>query len=279
MLNELTSEQVIEMSLADLVCRMDQVREHAQKERYGADFQKIMAFPFPLVTQLIETSTVLAKDDVTKRRLADCAFRYLLQMDLLSVSAGISNKVVYGPEYSEERWQSPVHWMRAAVLDQYSIVASRIALECFFDVIFMVDTGRRMAGDSKFKEFKKWILKNDNPFIYFAGHIIKAFEFDRAHRQQEVHGTSRFARSLLTLHKPDNEESNIPLQLENVLLSVWHPLLEILNGKKPTSIAVFDSSDEFARRYFDSNSDPEAFSDFIRDLMAAKMTGTGQGAG
>ncbi len=273
MLPELTPEQVTNLSLSSLIQRMDQVRLHAEEERYGKDFMKLHAGrPFQLVSQIMATKIVASKDEAAKRKLADCAFRYLLQMDLVSVALGISNKVVYGPHYHERIWNSPLHWMRAAALDQYCIVASRIALECFFDLIFMADSGERMAGDSKFKIFKKWILKEQNQFVYFVGHIIRAFEFDRIHRQKEVHGTSRFARSLLTLHKHDHAESNIPNQLTNVLLSVWQPLLQILDNQKPGSIAVFDSCDEFAKRYFEHYSDPASFSQFVRDIIGDKMS-------
>lgn len=273
MLKELTTDQLKDMDIASLVQRMDEVRIHALEERYGKDFlNSSRSFSaYPLVSQFMATKAIANKNDETQRKLADCAFRFLLQMDLLSVSSGISNDVLYGPSYSEESWKSPKYWMKSAVLKQYSIVASRIALECFFDLIYMADLGKRMDGDSKFKEFKKWILKDKNPFIYFVGHIIKAFEFDRTHRQKEVHGTSRFARSLLTLHKPDFSESNIHHQLTNVLLKIWQPLLQILDGQKPTSISVFDSCDSFATKYFESHSDPNSFVEFIRALMSDKM--------
>jgi hypothetical protein len=271
MLKELTPEEVKSLDIVALVCRMDEVRLHTEEERYGKDFSKFMLSPFPLVSQIMETKIIRDKGEQFKRRVADSAFRFLLQMDLLSVSAGITNMVVYRPEYTEEQWKSPLHWMRVAVLDQYNIIASRIALECFFDLIFVAVRGERMPGDKKFRAFKKWILADRNPFVYFVGHIVSAFEFDRTHRQKEVHGTSRFARSLLTLHKPDTKELNISNRLENVLLSVWQPLIEILNEKKPSSIATFDSSREFARQYFGSLSDPESFSEFVRELITTKM--------
>ncbi len=272
MLKELSPEQVKSLNIVDLVARMDEVRLRAQEERYGKELTKLISMPFPLVGQIMETKKIRAKDEQYKRRVADAAFRYLLQMDLVSVSAGIANKIVFGPEYTEDRWKSPAHWMRFAVLDQYSIIASRIALECFFDLIFMIGRGERMSGDKKFKEFKKWILADKNPFVYFVGHIVSAFEFDRTHRQKEVHGTSRFARSLLTLHKPESDELNISNQLTNVLLSVWQPLIEILNEQRPSSIAIFDVSGEFAKQYFSSHSDPESFSEFVRELISTKMT-------
>jgi hypothetical protein len=77
-------------------------------------------------------SVVRQKDEELRRRIADAAYRFLLQMDLVSVASGISNQIMFGAKYSEACWASPWYQMRTAVLGQYRIVASRIALECFF---------------------------------------------------------------------------------------------------------------------------------------------------
>jgi hypothetical protein len=268
----LTVDEVKSLDLVSLVSRMDDVRRQAEEERHGSFRLQPASFPFPLVAQVMNTHKVRGLDEEVQRRIADATFRFLLQLDLLSVSSGIANREVFGPHYSDDRWASPLHWMKSAVLDQYQIIGSRVALECFFDLMHLVDRGTRMSGDRKFKAFRRWVLEEGNPFSYFVGHIVKAFSFDREHRQAEVHGTSRFARAILTLQKPTGEEQNLPLQLTNVLLSVWHPFLEILDGKKPSSIAVFDGTDNFAKRYFESHEDPEGFAQFLRGLITDRMT-------
>ena len=272
MLNELSPEHVKKMDIASLVHRMDEVRRHAMEERYGKDYITHSVPTFPLVDQFMATKTVASKNEESKRKLADCAFRYLLQMDIVSVSSGISNREVYGTSYHENIWNSPLHWMKVASLNQYSIVASRIALECFFDLIYMASCGKRVPGDRKFKAIKNWILKDNPPFVYYVGHIVAAFEFDREYRQHEIHGTSRFKSSLLTLHKPEFLESNISNQLTNILLNVWEPLLKILDGEEPTGMSVFNSCNDFAIRYFERHSDPDGFSQYVRELIKNKMS-------
>lgn len=266
----LTVEEVKSLDLASLVARMDDVRGLAENERHGS-IRLQLPFQFPMVGQVMCTQTVRGQDEATQRRIADTAFRFLLQLDLLSVSSGIGNREVFGPLYSEALWASPLHWMKSAVLDQYQIIGSRVALECFFDLMHVVHRGTRMPGDSKFKAFRKWVLEEGNPYSYFVGHILKAFSFDREHRQAEVHGTSRFAHAILALQKPTSEEANLPLQLTSVLLSVWHPFLEILDGKKPSSMAILDGTEDFAKRYFESLEDPEGFAQFLRTVINDRM--------
>src|SRR5262249_40221496 len=159
---------------------------------------------------------------------------FLLQVDFVLASSGISNRVLLPP-----KWSSPKYAINAACLAQYEIISSRIALECFFDLIHLTDTGERMpAKKGKFKAFREWVLKPGNQFKYFVGHVIQAFHLDREHRQREVHGTSRFAHSVLLLQQPDVIEANVPAQLTNVVLNVWDPLILILNGRRPHFIST-----------------------------------------
>jgi hypothetical protein len=262
------------LSLDALVERMDIVRLTADKERYGSHWIEMKGKhdPLPQVKDLMSTFIARQMGEPQKRKLADAAFRFLLQMDMLSVSSGISNAVVYGPNYHDGIWAHPSRCMASAVLDQYQIIASRIALECFFDLLYIADCGERMSGKSKFSTFRKWVVLPENPYKYFVGHIIVAFEFDREHRQKEVHGTSRFAHSLLRLEKPNSEELNISLKLTNVLLSVWRPLIEIMNGIRPNSISVFNSCDDFAEKYFNLHYNPASFDDFVAEILAEKMS-------
>jgi len=273
-LTPLTPDEIKSLSLEALVQRMDDVRVKAQHERYGPDLMAHLEthFPLPRVADLLSTKLAIAMGEPKQWRLADAAFRFLLQMDMLNVSAGITNAVVYRPNFNDSLWSSPNHWMKVAIMDQYAIVASRIALECFFDLLYIADRGDRMPGRSKFATFRKWVVGKDNPFKYFVGHIIHAFEFDREHRQREVHGTSRFAQSLLSLQIPNSEESNISHRLTNVLLSVWQPLVEIMNGNRPGSIAVFSTADDFASKYFEGRNDEDTFDEFVTDILANRMT-------
>lgn len=270
LLSPLSAEAIQALQIDDLVRRMDDIRHAVQIETYGTEWVSMHEehFPMPRVADLLCTSKGKQLDEKKARRLADSAFRFLVQMDMLSVSSGISNQVIDGRNYSEAAWQSPKHQLKAAVLDQYQIVASRIALECFFDLIHIADCGERMSsGNGKFKAFRKWVTKPGNPYKYFVGDIIKAFDFDQYYRQKEVHGTSRFPQNLLRLEFPDSEERNISLRLTNILLNVWKPLIQILNETQPNSISIFEEDNGFAELYFSSLKKPENFEAFVKQIL------------
>lgn len=76
---------------------------------------------------------------------------------------------------------------------------------------------------------------------------------------------------MLTLHKPDDSECNISNQLTNVLLGIWPPLIQILDGVRPNSISTFDSCDTFAVKYLEGIVDPESFTQFVQELMDNRM--------
>ena len=272
-LHPLDGEDVKNLSNTDLVGRMDDVIIAGRIERYGKNILERLekTSPRPMVKDLLETNIIGKKSELEQRQILDAGFRFLLQMELVEVSSGIANTVVYSSDYTELKWNSPAHWMKAAVLDQYQTIASRISLECLFELFYLIDKNERIKGKSKFKAFRKWILEEDNPYQYFVGHIIEAFHFDRKHRQAEVHGTSRFAQSLLRLQVPDSEERNISNQLTNILLSVWRPLIEILNGSNPSSISVFKSVENFPSKYFEKKNGEEGFQTFIEDIINEKL--------
>lgn len=276
-LESFTAGEIKALSIDSLINRMDKVRVTAEIERYGEDHFKHseQRTPFPRVADLGGTQSWGDLEESTQRRLADAAFRFLLQLDLISASLGISNVVVYGPNFNDESWKSPSHWLRMAALSQYIIVASRIALECFFDLLHIADRGDRMPGQSKFAAFRKWIVREDNPYKYFVAHFIRAFAFDREHRQREVHGTSRFAQAILRLEAPDSTELNILNELTNVLLGVWRPFVQIFDGQRPNQISVFDGLENFSTQYFASREDTESFDEFIVDLVNNRLSKNG----
>jgi hypothetical protein len=89
-----SEDDIKQLSLDALVERMDFVRVTAQKERYGLDsFEATeQLMPFPRVKDLMETSAARHIEESQKRKLADVAFRFLLQMDMLDVTGGITNQ-------------------------------------------------------------------------------------------------------------------------------------------------------------------------------------------
>lgn len=274
-LQSLTRDEVRSLDSKTLAHRMDNIREVSQLERHGPNMFKLQSeiSGFPRVADLLETKAATQLDEEGKKKLADIAFRFLLQLDLLIVASGIGNKVLYGRAYTDSQWASPAYQMRNAVLGQYQIVASRIALECFFELIHVAHKKKRMDGKSKFRAFKKWVAEPDNPYRYFVGHIIEAFVFDREHRQREIHGTSRFPQRILRLEKPDIQESTKIFDLTNILLNVWSPLIKVMNGKKPNSLPIFDSTEDVADKYFQAEPQDKEFEAVLIDLLERKRQG------
>ena len=252
---------------------MDDVRDLAEEERHPGllDHLHNVGFQHPRVRDLIATVRVKKMAPEIQRRVADATFRFLFQLDLDSVSSGIGNRELYNPAYSEASWRRPSFWLKHSVLAQYQIICSRIALECFFDLLYLIDTGERAMGKSKFRAVRKWITRPGNAFAYFVIHVVNAFEFERKHRQAEVHGTSRFPRFILCLSKPDTQDLNLQHKLTNILLNIWGPLIEIANEQKPKQIATFgdNDSEQFAKLYF--LDDDQSFRDFAERLLESRL--------
>ncbi|MCX6348031.1 MAG: hypothetical protein NTV79_00805 [Candidatus Aureabacteria bacterium] len=221
---------------------MDKILHTNREERYGPEVVRTLAgFGFkPAVRDFADTKLIMAKTDAERRYLVHLFFSFLVQMEMCEVASGIENLFLYDATYHElESWRSPAFRLRHAALWQYQILGSRVAMEIFMDLIHAIDTGKRLnSSKSTFSAFRKWLCNVDNPFVYFAHVLIAAFRFDRKHRTPEAHGSSRVPRRLLLLQVPESKELNEPLQLTNVLSSIWPPLKAILDGRKAQSISL-----------------------------------------
>lgn len=233
--NELNS-----LTLLDLVQRMDEILLQSIIERYG---QVHEGFPVCLVKDIVNTQKVAAQSDEHKRRIAFITFSYLVQLELHGVSSGFANKILFTPDYSEtSSWNSPLFRLRDGAIRQYQIVSSRMAMEIFMDLLHCIDTGQRLkAKRSKFKSFQKWLCDPANQFHYFAHVLLEAYRFDRDFRTPEIHGTPKLSKRLLLLQRPSHDEMNDPFCLINSLMSCWRPLLDLLNGQRPTYMQISES--------------------------------------
>jgi len=61
-------------------------------------------------------------------------------------------------------------------------------------------------------------------------------------RTAEVH---KWSSLTVLLQRPSFEESNAVLKLTNILLSMWRPLLELLNDQIPSTTAGSDSGSKW----------------------------------
>jgi hypothetical protein len=264
----MSGDELDKLSVRERVGRMDGIRIAAELERYP---YKVEA-GIPLLQELCDTLDWRCLPEVQQRRSVDSAFRFLLQMDLCSMASGNMNAICFNRGYSDASWHSPGFQIAHASFVQYRIVGSRIALECFFDLLHILDKGERLPGKRKFKAFRQWMLKDKSRFVYFLGHIVAAHRFDREQRTPEVHATSALVRRILEMRKPDDRVQQATFDLSNVLLSVWQPMLRIMNRERPTTISIFDDAPNFAAAYFGRDDAPESFDGMVREL-AERMVG------
>lgn len=237
-MNPISEDELDKLSVADLALRMDQFIQESFAER---NIHLPPGFPqtINLVSQLMATKTISEKTDQEQRKIAYKTFSFLIQLDMGSISIGMQNATLYGPQFSDEKWQSPVFRLKHAVLTQYKVISSRMSFEVFMELLHLIRTGNKIRdGKSKINAFRKWLCAVDNPFHYFAHVLLLAYQFDREQRSPEIHGTSKFPRKLLTLANPSSDDLNEPLQLTNALLNSWNPLIEILNGNRPSSMNI-----------------------------------------
>ena len=252
-MNPISESDLDQLSVNDLACRMDQFIQKSFVERnvgLPAGFPQKINF----VSQLMATKVVVQKSELHQRKIAYKTFSFLIQLDLGSISIGMQNGMLYGHQFSESKWQSPVFRLKHVVLTQYKVISSRMSFEIFMELIHLISTGHKIKySKSKLNAFKKWLCDINNPFHYFAHVLALAYEFDRQHRSPEIHGTSKYPRKLLTLQNPSSEDLNEPLQLTNALLNSWNPLIEILNEKRPNSMNISNDLHDWFKAYVSNN--------------------------
>lgn len=254
MITETNAEVLASMTCNELVHRMDDLLRRSIVERYG---QILESFPQALVSQILETPKAQSMPDESQRHLAHIAFSYLVQLELGSVTAGMSNRLLFNEDYNEHTsWQSPSFRLRDGAIHQYQIISSRIAMEVFMDLLHFLDTGERVPKKrSKLKAFRNWLSNPKNEFHYFAHVLLTAYRFDRGVRTPEVHGVSKFPKRLLLLQRPTHEQKNECHNLTNTLMGCWTPLIEILNGKRPNHMNIRDEDKKWFSTYMNGNED------------------------
>lgn len=254
MFYSISENELDSLNLNELIQRMDGLLLQSVRERYG---QIQEGFPVSLVSEIISTQRIAVLPDNEKRHIAYLTFSYLVQMQAYSVSSGFANKLLFTPEYDEKNsWVSPAFRLREGAIRQAQIISSRIAMEIFMELLHCIEEGNLIKPgkkNSKIGTFKKWLCSPTNQFHYFAHVLLKAYRFDRGLRSPEIHGTPRLPRRLLMLQTPEHQENNEPLSLINSLSCCWAPLLEILNGKRPSSMQISKDEEEWFRIYMGGN--------------------------
>jgi len=246
-----------DLPLRDLVQRMDEILLESVRERYGQIHE---AFPVGLVSHIVESQKVSVQPEEQKRKIAHITFAYLVQLDLHAVSGGFSNKILFTTDYNDKSsWQSPLFRLRDGAIRQYQIVASRIAMEIFMDLLHCIETGQRLeAKRSKLKRFQRWLRDPGNQFHYFAHVLLEAYRFDRNLRTPEVHGTPKLPSRLLALQHPSPQEMNESHRLLNALIGCWRPLREMLDGQRPAYMHISEAEKDWFSTYMTGSEDEVA---------------------
>ncbi|MEO1141757.1 MAG: hypothetical protein AAFW66_05360 [Pseudomonadota bacterium] len=235
----MTEDELASLSTRELVDRMDHIllTITLQKQNNEDTWQKIKQGQIPLVNHFVETETARDMTDTERRRLIDCAFRFLHNEKMIDESIGCHNYMMIRSRHTGVSENSPAFLVQSSVFEQYVIIASRIHLEIFFDLIHVAESCTRIRASSKFKYLKKWIKKPGNNYSVFLPMIARAFQYDRVHRQREVHGTSKFVNRSLCGRPYDIHEVNIGLHLLSLMSGVISPIINLLNGTRPRAFS------------------------------------------
>lgn len=269
MIKELSKDEIQKLSIESLASRMDSLLEINQLERYGPDQHKFyMGFQDrPTVKKLLNTKYVQQMPSENQRSICHLTFNTMLQMEYSSVASAATNCMVYRPNFNEqESWKSVKVQINNAALDQFSIISSRIAMECFMELLHFLGEGKRIrAKKSTFNSFKKWLNNPQNPFSYFATHILRSFVFDRNFRTPEVHAASKLNARVLRMKTPTRKEKNSSLQLTNAMLNTWPPLIQILNGEKASSMQGSEEDFRWLNSYLHDDDKEKAL--FLKSIF------------
>lgn len=263
MISELSKEEIQELSTEQLSSRMDALLEANEIERYGSQAHTLHR---PSIREILNTKHVQNMSIEKQRAICHLIFNTFLQMEYSNVASAASNIFVYGQNYNEhESWKSVKIQVNRSALIQFNIISSRIIMECFMELLHYLGEGERIrAKKSTFQSFKKWLNDPKNPFSYFATHILRAYVFDRNFRTPEVHASSRLSSHLLQMKAPTSEDNNSSLELVNVMLNVWRPLVDILNNGKAYSMQGNEEDFKWLESYL---RDDEEKAQFLKSIF------------
>jgi len=254
MIEAITPEGIRSLSVSGLATRMDRILMESIFERFGANHPKQ-----PLVSEILSTEMVQAMEEDKQRTVCHLTFKMFLQMQYTMEISSCTSSFIFGTNYDEnESWRSPTIQIRSAASKQHEIISSRISMEYFMQLLHFIGVGEEITNKSKFRGFKKWLNDTQNPFSYFATHLLRAFFFDRQHRTPEVHASSRLSAKVLMMKRPTYADLNTPLALGNAMLNIWQPLLDILNNNKPNVIYGDDEDFQWLQSYVDDNDEKKA---------------------
>ena len=229
-------------------------------------FQKTL--PIPLVSDIVFSPTIQKKEHEIQRKVVDVSYRYLMQLAFFDAAVKASDRVY---EKLEKTKSAEANVATSSSL-QSQIICSRIALECFFDLIYVCSQGSRMGGKKgKFKTYRSWVTSSKSEYQKFVPLIIAGFEFDRIYRTPEVHGTSKFPYAIL-----DGSLKKLPIwrvrfSMTNALRMSWGTLIDILYQREGGVFTRSQDADLIDEIFKNSKSRRIDFEKYLKDILSERM--------
>ncbi len=226
-LKKMTLEELGGLSNYKLIKRMDEIIESESLDKRGLQIMKFN------ISSIMKTKKVNILEEEIQRKLAYKIFGMILQIEY--------NKLALLPHPKLPGNQELIKQFSWAERKQWMIISSRIIFEYFMEIIYMINQGKKIEGNSKFKAMKSWLKESSNKFNYFAISIARAAKYSRHKREPEIHATTRLAREVLTL-SPDEIDNSI-YDLINIIMNQWQHVIDISDDKNPNGYSIID--DEF----------------------------------
>lgn len=228
-MNILTKQEVENLTLDELVRRMDQ----------------ILALYCPCeISEQVHINwvysimdTVMAKqlDENTQRKLAYKVFGMLLQIKYTYQSVQPREQLPIDDKFVHEQ-------LLNAESRQWLRISTRIVFEYFMGILYMLGKKQELSGKSRIRKVVNWLKEPDNEFNYFAITVARGKKYSRYKRDPEIHATTKIAKDVLTLSVEPIDWSE--LNFFHIITNQMQDVVSIANGEKhPGVMRLF--SDEF----------------------------------
>jgi len=237
-MEKLTEEDIKNLDNAKLIKRMDEIIQSD-----SLDMRELQILELN-ISSIMDTKKVSALEENFKRKIAYASFGMILQIKYNNLS------LAPHPYYpGDQQIIKQISW---AERTQWMIISSRIILEYFMSIIYMIETGKVLNGTkvitesgekiySKFETVKRWLKKPDNKFNYFAISIARAKRYSSLKRDPEIHASTKIAKKVLTLSADELDDSI--LDLIKIIKNQWPSVIRLANNERVNGYQIIE--DEF----------------------------------
>jgi len=162
-------------------------------------------------------------------------FDFTLQVEGTNLYLGMYNLLLDSPRFKQFGYKSATVQLELFNLNQSVIISSSTCFERLMHLLHYADTQTELKTSETFSNFKKYLREKDalDPFVYFVFFLREIREYIRKFRTAELHTGSKLKKRILVLDEFTDELSNDLLDLHNIMISIWRPLVDVLNGIRP----------------------------------------------